>query len=261
MRGITIMPDNGSALEGQVLECAARTDVGLVRSRNEDSIWVDAGLGWLLLADGMGGHSSGDVASALAVSHMREYLLGAVTENNAPDIRRADLLARGVVSANDTIRAAAAGATGVDVMGSTFVGALLCPGEIAYVYVGDSRLYLLREGTLRQLSHDHTMVQEFVDAGRISAERAQNHPYRGLLTRGLGVHDDVEPGVGNCELQAGDRLLLCSDGLTDMVTEAEIAVLLGADSGAEEIAGSLIEAAKCNGGRDNISVIVAWFVA
>jgi protein phosphatase len=254
------MPDSGEALGGRVLECAVRTDVGLVRARNEDAVWVDAGQGWLLLADGMGGHSYGDVASALAVSHMREYLQAEVTESTL-DGHRVELLARGVVSANAIIREAAAGAVGTDVMGSTFVGALLSPDEIAYAYVGDSRLYLLRDGLLRQLSRDHTMVQEFVDAGRLSAERAQSHPYRGLLTRGLGVHEEVEPGTGNCDLQPGDRLLLCSDGLTDMVHEDEITVLLGASARAEEIAGSLIEAAKCNGGRDNISVIVAWFVA
>jgi protein phosphatase len=216
----------------------------------------------LLLADGMGGHSSGDVASSLAVNQMRKYLSARIAgSGEGAGSRRAELLAQGAISANASIRDLTAGAVGSDVMGTTFVGALLSPGELAYVYIGDSRIYLLRNGVLSQLSHDHTMVQEFVDAGRISAELAQSHPYRGLLTRGLGIHSEVEPGIGNCTLQEGDRLLLCSDGLTDMVTADEIAVLLGAGARADEIAGSLIEAAKCNGGRDNISVIVAWFVA
>ena len=254
------MPDNGEMSEGE-LRCAARTDVGLVRSRNEDSLWVDAGRGWLLLADGMGGHSSGDLASALAINYVLSRLRD-VGETDEDDERPdgVSLLVASVVDANAAIRAAAGQAADINGMGSTFLGALLSPNEISYVYVGDSRLYLLRGGALMQLSRDHTLVQEFVDAGRLSAEMAQNHPYRGLLTRGLGVHDEVEPDTGICALRPGDRLLLCTDGLTDMVEEDEIALLLGMPMQADEVAARLIDAAKAAGGRDNVSVIVAWFV-
>ncbi|MDR2259914.1 MAG: protein phosphatase 2C domain-containing protein [Azoarcus sp.] len=258
------MPESGGVLMGGVLECAARTDIGLVRERNEDALWVDAEQGWLLLADGMGGHKAGGVASALAVSHVLDCLRMDASRGRGTDeveMDRATLLATSVIDANTAIRDAACKMEGVDVMGSTFVGALLRPDELTYVYIGDSRLYVLRGGALMQLSRDHTVVQEFVDAGKITADVAQNHPYRGLLTRGLGVHDEADPDTGVCELRAGDRLLLCSDGLTDMVGEERIASLLGASIRAEEIAGNLIEAAKTNGGRDNISVIVAWFAA
>jgi len=255
------MPNSRKTLKEPALECAARTDVGLIRERNEDTLWIDPAEGWLLLADGMGGYSAGDLASALAVSYVSSRLRNDAKKD--ADRRKSDrtaLLVESLVDANTAIRAAC-GKGGADVMGSTFVGALLRPDEVTCVYVGDSRLYLLRAGALTQLSRDHTVVQEFVDAGRLSADTAQNHPYRGLLTRGLGVSEIVEPETGIYSLQAGDRLLLCSDGLTDMVDEDEIARLLGAPLSADDVAMSLIEAAKRGGGRDNVSVIVAWFAA
>jgi protein phosphatase len=255
------MPDDGETRKKTpALECAAHTDIGLVRSRNEDSLWTDAERGWLLLADGMGGHSSGDLASALAIRYVLNNLLETVEKNG--EGRKTDfpsVLADSVVGANVAIRGAGKQSDDNCSMGSTFVGAVLSPGEMTYVYVGDSRLYLLHDGTLTQLSRDHTLVQEFVDAGHLTSETAQNHPYRGFLTRGLGVHDEVEPDTGICALHPGDRLLLCTDGLTDMVDEHEIARLLAMPARADEVAGSLIEAANSAGGRDNVSVIVAWF--
>jgi protein phosphatase len=252
------MPDNGKAAEGTpTLKCAAHTDIGLVRSRNEDSFWIDAGHGWLLLADGMGGHSSGDLASALAINYVLNRLLAATEKNGSPDYIR--VLTDSVADANTAIRGAGKQSAAVHSMGATFVGAVLSPGGMTYVHVGDSRLYLLRDGVLIQLSRDHTLVQEFVDAGHLTIETAQSHPYRGLLTRGLGVHDEVEPDTGICTLHPGDRLLLCTDGLTDMVDEHEIARLLGMPVRVDEMAKSLIDAANSAGGHDNVSVIVAWF--
>ncbi|MCL2589657.1 MAG: protein phosphatase 2C domain-containing protein [Betaproteobacteria bacterium] len=252
------MPDGGKRWKSALtLECAARTDIGLVRRRNEDFLWVDAKRGWLLLADGMGGHSSGDLASALAVNYVLGGLLVAAEKSGNFDYVSA--LANSVVDANTAIRNAGKQSDANHSMGATFVGALLSPDEMAYAYIGDSRLYLLRDGILAQLSRDHTLVQEFVDAGQLTIEMAQNHPYRGLLTRGLGVHDEVKPETGICALRPRDRLLLCTDGLTDMADEHEIARLLGMPVQADEVAGSLIEAAKSAGGRDNVSVIVAWF--
>ncbi|MCL2645043.1 MAG: protein phosphatase 2C domain-containing protein [Betaproteobacteria bacterium] len=250
------MPDGGKTKrKALALKCAALTDIGLVRKRNEDSLWVDAKRGWLLLADGMGGHSSGDLAAALAINYVLNSLLVA-TKGTRDYVK---VLANSVVEANAAIRGAGKQSTADHSMGATFVGALLRPGEMSYVYIGDSRLYLLRNGKLTQLSRDHTLVQEFVDAGHLTVEMAQNHPYRGLLTRGLGVHDEAEPDTGICALHPGDRLLLCTDGLTDMVDEHEIARLLGMPVRVDEVAGSLVDAAKSAGGRDNVSVIVAWF--
>ncbi|MDR2092887.1 MAG: protein phosphatase 2C domain-containing protein [Azoarcus sp.] len=256
------MPNNDGASgeAGLALECAVRTDIGLVRERNEDTAWADPERGWLLLADGMGGYHSGDLASALAVNYVLDNLrLDAAKSAVDRCYDRAWLLAAGIADANTAIRTIASQSFDNEVMGATFVGALLAPNEVAYAHIGDSRLYLLRDGVLTRLSHDHTMVQEYVDAGRLSADMAQTLSWRGLLTRGLGIQDDVEPGTGTCALQPDDRLLLCSDGLTDMADEDEIAMLLGAPATAEEVAASLVEAAKAGGGRDNISVIVAWF--
>jgi protein phosphatase len=254
------MPNNDEAVTGVALECAAHTHVGLVRNRNEDALWVDQEHGWLLLADGMGGHSAGDVASALAISHALDRLHRASPMEDSTE-GRTRLLVEGVQEANVAIRHATASAASADLMGSTFVGALLTPGEMVYAHIGDSRLYLLRAGTLTQLTQDHTLVQEYVSSGQLTAEMAQNHPYRGLLTRGLGVEANAVPDTGICALSSGDRLLLCSDGLTDMVDEGEITTLLGASLPAAEIAQNLVGAANDNGGRDNISVIVAWFPA
>jgi protein phosphatase len=252
------MPDDGKAQEEvPALECAAYTDIGLVRGRNEDSLWTDVKRGWLLLADGMGGHNSGDLASALAINYVQHRLLAAAKTNGNPDYIK--VLAKSVTDANTLIRSAGKQSAVVHSMGATFVGAVLCPNGIVYVHVGDSRLYLLRNSTLLQLSHDHTLVQEFIDGGYLTAEAAKNHPYRGLLTRGLGVHDDLEPDTGICTLRPGDRLLLCTDGLTDMVGEHEIARLLGMPLRSDEVAKSLVEAANSAGGCDNVSVIVAWF--
>ena len=250
------MPSEAGTLKGLGFECAAYTDVGLVRERNEDALWADAGRGWLLLADGMGGHCSGDQASALAISH----ILGCLRDNEKKGGHvDCGLLATSVIEANTAIRDTARQSLS-DVMGTTFVGAVLAPEKMVYAYVGDSRLYMLRDKMLTQLSRDHTVVQEFVDAGQITARMAQSHPYRGRLTRGLGVQDDVEPVTDTCTLHPGDRLLLCSDGLTDMVDEDEIALMLGMSADADVISKNLVEAAKSAGGRDNVSVIVAWFV-
>ncbi|MDR2689027.1 MAG: protein phosphatase 2C domain-containing protein [Azoarcus sp.] len=251
------MPNDDEASMDAALECAAHTHVGRVRNRNEDSLWVDRERGWLLLADGMGGHSAGDVASTLAISHALDHLRKASPTEYATVEGRARLLVKSIDNANTAIRQAANG----DLMGSTFVGALLASGEMVYAHIGDSRLYLLRAGVLTQLTQDHTLVQEYVSSGQITPEMAQNHPYRGLLTRGLGIEEDVEAVTGTCVLSPGDRVLLCSDGLTDMVDEDEIAALLGALLTPTEIAVSLVDAANTHGGRDNISVIVAWFSA
>jgi protein phosphatase len=238
---------------GKVLECAAQTHVGMVRSRNEDALWVDTEKGWLLLADGMGGHHAGDVASSLAVNNV----LGSLQRTDGQPPR--ELLVTGVAAANTAIRETSAAAPGGEIMGSTFVGVLLALEEITYAHIGDSRLYLLHGGKLDQITRDHTLVQEYVENGLLSPELAQNHPYRGLLTRGLGVDDRVEPDIGTRALGPGDRLLLCSDGLTDMVDEAMITELLGAALPAVEIVHNLVDAANARGGRDNVSVIVAWF--
>ncbi|MDO9598138.1 MAG: protein phosphatase 2C domain-containing protein [Azoarcus sp.] len=260
------MPEAGDHLSGPALEraqhlhCIGLSDVGLVRSRNEDALWVDAERGWLLLADGMGGYRGGDVAATLAVSHVLNRLQhdARAADGNSAGV---DVLREGIEEANAAIRCVAAANADLSGMGATVVAALLSPRRIVHANVGDSRLYLLRMGRLEQLTRDHTVLQEQVDSGLMDPDEARRLPYRGLLTRGLGVAPEVLPDVGVHELVEADRLLLCSDGLTDMLDETEIAALLGEGDVPAAVAQRLIDAANDRGGRDNVSVIVAWFVA
>lgn len=241
-----------------VLHCAGLSSVGLVRARNEDVLWVDAERGWLVLADGMGGYRGGDVAATLAVSHVLDRLQHDAEANMDADVEAA-LLRSAVAEANMAIRTAAGLHHELAGMGATVVVALFRRHQLVHAHVGDSRVYRFRAGRLEQLTLDHTVLQEQIDAGMMDPETGRKLPYRGLLTRGLGVADDVLPDVGVHAVADGDRILLCSDGLTDMLEDGEIEALMGATGTPEALAESLIEAANDRGGRDNVSVIVAWF--
>lgn len=243
---------------GERLRCASLSHVGCVRARNEDAVWVDEAHGWLLLADGMGGYRGGDVAAALTISQMLHCLQDRLSQDPPSEVR-AEALLQGVVAANSAIRCTAMGMPELAGMGATLVAAVLDRRHLVHVHVGDSRLYRLRRGVLTCLTRDHTVLQEQIDAGMIDASEAGTLSYRGLLTRGVGVAEEVVPDIGVHPLQAGDRFLLCSDGLTDMLVEAEIAGLLSGALEPEEAAQALVEAAIAHGGRDNVSVIIAWF--
>lgn len=240
-------------------EYAGLSHVGHVRCRNEDSICIDADNGWLLLADGMGGYQGGDVASALSIRTVLEYLQrsadGAHLEANA----LADVLCEGLNAANEAIRQAGAANADLSGMGATMVAACVAGEALVCAHVGDSRLYRLRHGELEQLTSDHTVLQAQVDAGLIAPREAMQMPNRGLLTRGLGVAPTVVVDVGMHALADKDRILLCSDGLTDMLDAREIARLLGATGSVDEVAQGLVDAALAHGGRDNVSVIIARF--
>lgn len=240
-----------------LLQCAGASDVGLVRSRNEDALWIDAEHGWLLLADGMGGYQGGDVAAALAVSHVLNRLQ--IAQVGGGTSACVDALREGVEEANAAIRCVAASNSELLGMGATVVAAMLNPWHIVHAHVGDSRLYRMRDGRLQQLTNDHTLLQEQVDAGLVDPESVHLLPYRGLLTRGLGVASEVLPDVSVHELREADRFLLCSDGLTDMLDDGQIGAILAAGDAPAEVAQRLVAMANDCGGRDNVSVIVAWF--
>lgn len=219
---------------------------------------MDEARGWLLLADGMGGYRGGDVAAALTISQLLHCLQEHLPQDPSSE-NCAEVLREGVVAANAAIRCTAAGMPELAGMGATLVAAVLDARHLVHIHVGDSRLYRLRRGALTCLTRDHTVLQEQIDAGMIDACEAGTLSYRGLLTRGVGVAEDVFPDIGVHPVQAGDRFLLCSDGLTDMLVEAEIAGLLNGALEPEEAAQALVEAAIAHGGRDNVSVIIAWF--
>ena len=230
---------------------AAATDVGRMRENNEDSYLSAQPVA--AVADGMGGHSAGEVASAIAIEELAALRDRGPWEN---ETAATDDLKQAILRANRRIREMAAGDRRLNGMGTTLV-ALLEDGDMVHVAnVGDSRGYLLRQGELSQVTVDHSLVQELVDEGRLSPEDAERHPQRSVITRALGIDPEVEFDLFTYKLQVGDRLLLCSDGLSDVVEPARIRKVLLRVRSAQRAARELVTVANANGGPDNITVIV-----
>lgn len=230
-----------------VLRYAARSDRGLVRANNEDSVYAGARL--LALADGMGGHAAGEVASQLVIAALAHL------DDDEPG---GDLLAKldnAVRSGNGAIAAQVEAEPELEGMGTTLTAILFAGDRIGLVHIGDSRGYLLRDGELTQITKDDTFVQTLVDEGRITREEAHSHPQRSLIMRALTGHE-VEPTLTMREARAGDRYLLCSDGLSDPVSDETILEALQIPDVAEA-AYRLIELALRGGGPDNVTVVVA----
>ena len=228
----------------------ASSDIGRARERNEDSFLVQEPL--FAVADGMGGHRGGNVASSLAVKTLSSIDLSA--EGLAASLEER------VKQANRRVLEQGAADRELRGMGTTLT-AVLADGERAYVaHVGDSRAYLLRDGNLQQLTEDHTLVQRMVREGKLSAEEAGNHPQRSILTRALGVEENLSVEQLTMDLHAGDRLILCTDGLTSMVDRENIQEILEAESDPQAASERLVDAANAAGGDDNITVIVLDFV-
>lgn len=231
------------------LRYAARSDVGLVRSGNEDSGY--AGPRLLVVADGMGGHAAGELASAAAVATLAELEKSDPTPDEVlPG------LAHAIEDAGASIGRVVHDNPDLAGMGTT-ITALFWQGErVAVVHVGDSRAYLLREGELVQVTHDHTYVQTLVDAGRITSDEAAHHPRRSLLMRAIDGVQPVEADLSVREARPGDRYLLCSDGLTGVVSDEELAAILSEGEPTGTVI-SLVELALSRGAPDNVTVVVA----
>lgn len=243
------------------LEIAAETDVGVIRNLNEDSIATNGKLGLLVLADGMGGYKSGNVASGLATRSIMEVMEGGLKQNAFGDART--LLRQAITAANQLIftessKLSQGDAGKEQIMGSTVALLHLHDGRVTLAHVGDSRIYRLRNGRLELLTHDHSIVQEQIDLGMVSARDAETSHNRHLVTRGLGLKEDVEVSLADSETRAGDIFLLCSDGLNDMVEDADIELVLDSlQANLPLAARQLVMIANDNGGEDNISVILA----
>jgi serine/threonine protein phosphatase PrpC len=231
------------------LHYAVRSDVGLLREGNEDSAY--AGPRLLAVADGMGGHAAGEVASALTIASMSEL----DAEQSGSDMRAA--LAMAVVTANARLHEKIIANPAVEGMGTTLTALLWSNGHAAICHIGDSRGYLLREGELYQITHDHTLVQSLVDEGRISADDVSTHPQRSLLLRALDGRSIAEPDLSQHESLPGDRYLLCSDGLSGVVSDETLLDTLLTIEDPEVATRQLIELANRGGGPDNITCIVA----
>ena len=232
------------------IEYAWQTDVGRVRARNEDSVAVDAELGLLVVADGMGGHNAGDVASRMAI----EGVLAAMRDPALDDGGR---LQGAVRRANDAIYAAAGEDFDRSGMGTTVVAAWLRPSSLIVAHVGDSRLYRLRGGAIEMLTRDHTQVQDLVDRGILTPAQARVSTRRNFLSRALGTYPDVEIDSASHLHASGDVYLLCSDGLTNMIEDEEIAAVVRGTPSLQAAAELLVSLANEYGGRDNISVALA----
>jgi serine/threonine protein phosphatase PrpC len=241
------------------VELAAATHRGTVRARNEDFVAAHAPIGLAVLADGMGGHNAGDVASRMAVETIVEGIESALANDAARGNARAQsLIAEHIDRANAKIEAAASARREYAGMGTTVVVALWHEGAMSVGHVGDSRLYRLRSGELRQLTRDHTLVQQRVDSGSLSPAEARRATSRNVLTRAVGSEAAVQIDLDTFETAPGDVYLLCSDGLTEMLADAEIAAVIASHGASLAQAGdALVEAANARGGVDNISVILA----
>ncbi|HEY8557111.1 MAG TPA: Stp1/IreP family PP2C-type Ser/Thr phosphatase [Actinomycetes bacterium] len=230
---------------------AAATDVGRMRKNNEDSYLSAEPVA--AVADGMGGHSAGEVASAIAIEELAALGERGPWEN---ETAATDDLKQAILRANRRIRGMAASDRKLNGMGTTLV-ALLQDGDMVHVAnVGDSRGYLLRQSELSQVTVDHSLVQELVDDGRLSPKDAERHPQRSVITRALGIDPEVEFDLFTYKLQVGDRLLLCSDGLSDVVEPTQIRNVLLRVRSPQKAARQLITVANEQGGPDNITVIV-----
>lgn len=223
----------------------ARSDVGLVRSHNEDSFLIRTPC--FAVCDGMGGHAAGEVASSIAVETIGE---------KAPATADDTLLGAAIEAANQAVIKGAEEGRGKPGMGCTASAALIDGNRMAIAHVGDSRIYLLHAGTLVRVTRDHSYVEELVDAGQITADEARVHPSRSIITRALGSDPDMYADHFSIEVSNGDRVILCSDGLSSMVPDSEIESLAVSSATPQQAANNLVSAALTAGGADNITVIV-----
>jgi PPM family protein phosphatase len=224
------------------IRVGACTDVGRVREGNEDAYMVRDPL--FAVADGMGGHQGGEVASNLALERLERASDG---DSDLADVVR---------EANRAVFEQAAQDPGLAGMGTTLTAVRVQDERLHLAHVGDSRMYLLRNGSLERITRDHTVVEQLVDQGRMSAEDAKIHPQRSILTRALGVDEDIQVDEADVDVRPGDRVLLCSDGLTGMVDEDRILSILTAIPDPRAACAALIEAANQAGGQDNITAVV-----
>ena len=231
------------------------TEVGVKRNMNQDFVYAsDQPVGNLsnlfIVADGMGGHNAGDLASRYTLETMVDYI------ENASEKRPIPLLEAAVQTANQKVMEKAREDKNLEGMGTTVVAATVQGGFLYVANVGDSRLYLLDDG-IEQITRDHSLVEEMVRAGELGREEARNHPEKNIITRAVGVKKQIRIDFFDVALNPGDRFLLCSDGLTNMVEDEEILRLVKRETSLEEAARKLVALANRNGGKDNISVVLA----
>jgi len=232
------------------LSAAARSDVGMRRTANEDAYALATTLGLYLVADGMGGHVAGQLASRLAAEHMVDALERVADRDATPT----EKLRYCVAAANHYVFTTAQDKPEVAGMGTTLVALFAGGGRLALAHVGDSRAYLVRGGRIRQLTDDHSLVAELVRRRELTPDAAQGHPHRHVLTRAVGVRRAVDPDLAELTPAQGDMIVLCSDGLTTHVQDPEIAACVAAEDDLDAACARLVGLANARGGDDNITV-------
>lgn len=250
------------------VQVVGRSDVGCVRTNNEDNFGYDWRYGIYVVCDGMGGQAAGEVASKLAVETILEYFRRAAKEKQ--DLvassafegvsKRAAALGGAIQQANYAIRSCAAQDSKRCGMGSTLTAVLVEGGQYSIAHVGDSRIYLIRKGSLQLLTDDHSLVMEQVRRGLLTKEQAERSEMQNIILRALGSEDTVEPDLSDLEAEAGDVLLLTSDGMTRHVSEESILSIIAGSSSLTQACAGLIDAAKMAGGYDNITCLLLRFV-
>jgi len=235
---------------GESMQAEMVTNVGLVRKNNEDAALCDIDKQLFVVADGMGGYVAGEVASVLAIESLKQAL--AAEPNDAPP----EMLRQAFYQANDRIYQEAKNHPEYAGMGTT-LSALWVVGNKAYIsHVGDSRIYLIRDGRITSLTMDHSLVGELVREGGLTEEQAMNHPQRNILTRALGCGALVEVDLTEIEIREGDTFLLCTDGLSNLVSREEMAHLITREKDVKKAAGELVDLALARGGYDNVTAIL-----
>lgn len=231
---------------GQDISFGSRTDIGYVRDHNEDSLIIIPPL--FAVADGMGGHEAGEIASEITVNTLAEL---------APSHLDAEGLTAAVEAVNYNVMKAPRQGIGRDGMGTTLTAAMLEGERLLIAQVGDSRAYLLHKGHLQQITRDHSLMADLIEAGQITPEEARVHPNRSVITRAIGSDIHMRPDIYELNVDAGDRILLCSDGLSSMISNNAIESIMRRQSDAQHCADELVTAALENGGADNVTVVVA----
>ena len=242
------------------MKAYAVTDVGRSRSMNQDSVFASVDpVGPLsnlyMVADGMGGHNAGEIASQSAIKYFNEYIENNCVINDGSDVLDAFVDALGY--SNSKIFEMSENDPSYSGMGTTFTAAAICGGKIYCVHIGDSRLYVYDRNGLRQITRDHSFVMEMVRMGKITAEEARVHPKRNMITKAVGIEKNMPADTMIIPIEEDSIILVCSDGLPSMVTDKEIEKILKKKTGLDKKADLLVELANKNGGYDNISVILA----
>jgi serine/threonine protein phosphatase PrpC len=243
------------------LTASGKTDQGLVRANNEDKFYLDEKLGLLVVADGMGGHASGEIASNLAVNVIRDYFQGPqklIGASNPAYSEATNKLNCAISLANQAVYEAAQSSPQFKGMGTTVVAVLLTGNRLSIAHIGDSRAYLIRAGLIDQLTDDHSMVNEQVKRDIISKEEAAKSEMRNILTKALGISAEMEADLDELTMFGDDILFLCSDGLNTMLSDKAMLEIISVAGNSAAACDALINAANEQGGKDNITVVIGY---